>query len=98
MKIYISGKITGVENEAPLLFEKAQVFLENLGHEIINPLKIKHVHDLSWSSFMKADLKEMLDCDAIYMLKGWQDSKGACIERRLADELGMQIMYENIRV
>lgn len=94
-KIYISSKISGIEDKAQQLFEDAEAYLrEYLGFEVVNPMKIEHKHDKSWTNYMKADIREMMDCDAIYMLKNWTDSKGAEIERRIALDLGMKIIYE----
>lgn len=52
-------------------------------------------HDGQHSSccYMKADLIEMLKCDGLIMLKGWQNSIGAEIERRLARDTGIPIYY-----
>jgi hypothetical protein len=34
-------------------------------------------------------------CDAIYMLKGWEDSEGSRAEWKLASDLGKEIIYED---
>jgi hypothetical protein len=94
MKIYISGKITGIEDKAPGIFEAAQKRLGSLGHEVVNPITINHEHDKSWGSYMKADVKALCDCDAIYMLSNWKDSRGATIERKIAMLLGLSVIYE----
>lgn len=52
-KIYISGKITGIENEAAALFEKAEKELKEKGFETVNPVTLNHKHDKSWHSYMK---------------------------------------------
>jgi hypothetical protein len=70
-RIYISGKITGIENDAELLFTRAENQLRSFGFDVINPMKIQHGHDKSWSSYMKADIMEMLRCDSVYMLSNW---------------------------
>ena len=69
MKIYICGQITGVENYAEA-FEQAEKTLITEGYEVVNPCKLPHNHDLSWESYMKEDIKAMLDCDAILLLPG----------------------------
>ena len=33
-------------------------------------------------------------CDAIYMLNGWERSKGAKLEKQFAETLGMRIFYQ----
>ena len=43
---------------------------------------------------MRQDLKAMLDCDGIYMLDNWKDSKGAKIEHDLCVYLGITVMFE----
>jgi hypothetical protein len=92
-KVYISGKITGIETEAETLFQKAEDQLVKLGFEPVNPMKLNHQHDLSWHSYMKEDIKALCDCDAICMLKNWKDSKGAIIEHMLAIQLGIEPIY-----
>lgn len=93
MKIYISGQITGLENFAQI-FKQAETDLLLEGHEIINPVELNHDHDKSWESYMKEDIKAMCDCDAIYLLKNWIYSRGAKIEKQIAEYLGMQIIYQ----
>ena len=93
-KIYISGKITGIEKKAPLIFAEAELDLIDRGFNVVNPIKIKHNHNGSWANYMKNDIKALMDCDAIYMLSNWTGSKGAEIERRLALDLGMKIIYQ----
>ena len=94
-KIYISGKITGLPyEEAFKMFDNAESKLQTQLYEVVNPMKIIHEHDLSWESYMKEDLKAMLDCDAIYLLKNYKDSKGAMIEYKLALDLKLRIVHE----
>lgn len=93
-KIYISGKITGLDNYAEL-FKNAQNLLIEQGYEVINPVELDHTgHDQSWESFMKVDLKALINCDSIFMLKNWNKSKGAIVEYHLARDLNMNIYYQ----
>jgi len=101
-KIYLSGKITGKTYEEALAdFSRAEskVNSANLVSpdtivETVNPMSIEHNHDQSWQNFMRVDLKALLECDAIYMLKGWHESKGANIEYNLAKDLDLEIFFE----
>lgn len=43
---------------------------------------------------IKRDLKALQTCDAIYLLDGWEDSKGAKAEKSVAEWLGLEIMYQ----
>jgi hypothetical protein len=42
---------------------------------------------------MREDIRELTKCQMIYMLKGWENSRGARIEFRLAQELDMTTLY-----
>jgi len=95
-KIYISGKITGLEKEeAEEAFEKAEYGLRNKGWDVVNPMKIERAHDLSWESYMKNDIKALLDCDAVFMLKGWEDSRGARVENDIVRALKIMWFTQN---
>lgn len=95
MKIYISGRISGMRLiTAEIIFEFYELFLKDLGYNVVNPIKINHNHDLKWRSYMKKDIKYMMDCDAVFLLKNWKYSKGARIERRLAKNLNYTILEE----
>ena len=93
--IYISGRITGIEKEANILFDKAEKELSDKGFKVLNPMKINHNHDKTWESYMKACIKSLCDCSHIYMLPNWQESKGAKIEYNLASSLGIIAMFED---
>jgi len=45
---------------------------------------------------VRRDVDAILSCDAIYMLDGWQDSKGATAEKALAEWRGIHVMYESV--
>ena len=92
-KIYISGKITGIEKEALIKFDDVQVYLST-EFITINPMRLKHAHDKTWESYMRECLKALLLCECIYMIEGWENSKGAMIEFNLACDLGMKVIYE----
>lgn len=97
-KVYISGKITGIEKEAPALFEKAEQEVRAMGFEPVNPMKLNHEHDLKWSSYMRVDLRELSYCDAVYMMSNYQDSKGAKGELDTAILLQLDVMFQHRNV
>jgi hypothetical protein len=94
-KIYISGKITGIEKEAQDIFSKAEKALKEKGFDVVNPLTLNHNHSKTWHAYMKEDIKALCDCDSIFMLENWVDSKGAIIEHTIAMYLGMKVQYES---
>lgn len=94
MKVYISGPITGLPyEEVEKAFSKAEASLKEQGHEVVNPLNNGLPRESTWSEHMRADLKLLLDCDAIYMLNRWEYSKGASLEYDLAIDLGFKLIH-----
>jgi hypothetical protein len=95
MKIYISGKISGTNlTETRKRFAAVAKAMKRIGVEPVNPLENGLSEHDSWEAHMLKDIADLLQCKAIYMLQGWQDSKGARIEYYIATKIGMPIMYE----
>ena len=92
-KTYISGPISGMPDVNVKAFQEVADRLLVQGIECVNPHCLRHDHDKSWSSYMRVDIKAMMDCDVIIMLPGWEKSKGAVIEHGLALDLGMTVTY-----
>lgn len=95
MRVYISGQITGLPfEEVERNFNEAEQRLEAEGFTAVNPLNNGLTVDHKWIEHMKADIKMLLECDAIYLLKSWRQSKGATIERDLAVSLGYKVIEQ----
>jgi hypothetical protein len=96
-KCYISGPITGIEPKVYIrAFYRASRMVEALGYEAVNPCELNHAdHDQTWASFMRIDIKAMMDCEAILLLRGWHRSTGANTEYYLAQVLGMKALQQD---
>lgn len=95
MQIYISGKITGVaEHLYKARFSNAEHGLLLLKFKVVNPVTLPADHDKSWKAYMKEDLKALKQCEGIFMLNCWQDSKGAIIEHWFAKRYNKTIIYQ----
>lgn len=94
-KIYISGQISGLTpEEYAALFQAAEKRLKEQGNDVINPLNNGVAPGEPWREHMKADIRLLLECDAIYMLPNWELSTGATLERNIAQTLGLEVLYE----
>jgi hypothetical protein len=95
-KIYISGKITGLDiSEAEKLFKDAEKYAKyEMGYEPVNPMELCKQDDAwEWIDYMRVDIKALVDCDAILMLPNWEDSEGAKLELVIAKGLKLEIYY-----
>lgn len=95
MKVYISGKITGLPyEEAVRKFKRAEEQVRSFGYEPVNPICNGIDIEAQWKEHMKVDIGTLLDCEAIYLLQDWSESRGARIERNIAEEMGHFIMMQ----
>jgi hypothetical protein len=94
MRIYISGKISGIEEDAKVNFEIAENIIRAMGHEPVNPFKLRHKKDATWEDYMKKDIRELTKCEAIWMLPDWKKSRGAVVEYFLAQKLKLQVIHQ----
>lgn len=97
MRIYISGKVTGLPRQDALAkFERTKQELLKLGFEdseIWNPME--HVpSDATWNEAMDICLTALEGASAIVMQKDWGDSKGACKELDVSIEKGIFFYFE----
>ena len=76
MKVYIAGKITGNPDYINQ-FAEAEKELKASGHTVLNPVKDK---GFSYKEYIDMGLCELMKCDGIYLLDGWQESSGARLE------------------
>lgn len=93
-KIYISGKITGTTDYIQR-FESAEKALSKY-YTVINPAKVNAQlpKETVWEEYMKMSMCMLEMCNAIYMLKGWKDSKGAILEHEFAKSKNYKIFFE----
>lgn len=95
-KIYISGRISGLTiEESTAKFAEAEKMLNEKGWECVNPMTLVPFDPkLDWVDYMVKDIEAILrDCDRVYMLDSWGQSRGARVERAIAIEEGMKVYY-----
>lgn len=95
MKIFISGPVSGTTDYMER-FGNAQKYLESLGHSVVNPVLVTSnlPEDTTQKEYLSLDLTMLCMCDAIYMLKRYEESKGALAELATAKSIGCEIFYE----
>ena len=86
-RVYISGPMTGIPEYNAPAFQKAYFDLQDADYFPVLPAPF--VDGKQYTEYLRDDLKILLDCDGIYMLAGWQESKGAKIEHMVAMACGI---------
>ena len=94
MRVYISGKISGLDfEEVKAKFTEAEDFLNEIGIEAVNPLKNGLSVEDTWIKHLCRDIELLYECSHIYMMDGWQESTGACIEYDFAIRTGKTVLF-----
>ena len=92
MKVFISGAMTGIVNHNRLAFHMAQNYLEHYGHICMNPAVLDD--GFEYDDYLNICLAMLNACDAVYVLKNSEHSKGSQREIEFAKGLGLDIFYE----
>ncbi|MBE5852887.1 MAG: DUF4406 domain-containing protein [Lachnospiraceae bacterium] len=96
--IYISGPMSGVPAwEKVDSFMRAEMHLKEMFPDtrIINPIHLNGFgKNLTYEEYMEIDLMLIDNCDAIYMLKGWQQSLGCNREYGYATAKDMIVLEQ----
>lgn len=91
MKIYIAGPMTGLPDYNLPAFAAAAKLLTTCGYDAVNPGRRGVIPGYTWRDYMCDALRELLACEAIALLDGWEHSHGAQLEVHVAQALGMPV-------
>lgn len=97
MKIYISGPVTGTCDYRER-FAEAEGFLRERHPdcEVVNPVRVlaELPGSTSWEEYMRMSLAMLNMCEAVFLMKDWKESTGACIEYGVSLANGKIIVEE----
>lgn len=96
-RIYIAGPMTGLPDNNYPAFHEAAARLRHRAWHVENPAENPAPHvdaACNWAAYMRMGVSQLMTCHAIYLLPGWQKSKGACLEHLVAQQLGL-VIYEH---
>lgn len=96
---YISGKITPTLGETQAInmakFFAAEDLLVSQGHSVFNPARLEVDGGATWEWYLARDLKYIYEEQpTLFMLTGWEASKGARLEKAFADLLELPVEFQ----
>ncbi len=104
-RIYISGPMRGLPDMNRRAFWNAAHYLRGFGHDVVNPHEINGSWEIRMeerglkprgADYLERDIRELLHCDAIVLLPGWENSVGARCELAVAFTLNIEVMTFNM--
>jgi hypothetical protein len=102
VRVYVASKMSGEQHNGFDILDAAAGYLRALGHEAINPADLDRSVGLGpnaeitpavWQDAMRRDLYELMLCDALALCPNWEQSRGARLERHVAEQVGIPIYH-----
>lgn len=94
MKLYVIGKVTGIDADNKPKFESVRAHLiAALGCEV----EIPHdtiISGTGWAEAMRQSIARMATADGVAMLEDWTESPGAMLEFEIASAMAVRGLLE----
>lgn len=90
MTVYISGPMEGLPQKNVLAFFDAEDTLEGIGYRVLSPARLPQ--GMKRSAYMPICLQMVEQADIVAMLPGWENSKGARLEKAYAEYQGKRVV------
>lgn len=91
MKIYVAGPMTGLPDFNYPAFREAASRLRAIGHDVEDPSTNVNPTPDDYHGWLRAGLTQLIQCDAVALLDGWESSGGARLEVNVAATLGLRV-------
>lgn len=105
---YIAGPMAGLPDHNFPAFDRAAALLDAAGYDPVSPADINRWHGevlydfdaglvtgplYSWERCMRHDIAALATSDTVALLPGWQNSRGATVERQVASMLHIPAIH-----
>lgn len=88
VRVYLAGPMTGLQEMNYPAFHAEAARLRALGLRVENPAE--NPEQPSWRDYMRKAIAQLVTCEVIALLPGWENSRGAVMEQDIAQNLGMR--------
>lgn len=93
--VYVAGPMTGFPEMNYPAFDAAADQIRALGYDVLNPVDTEQDNDTgqpqSWDWYMRRALVMLVGATGVALLPDWHLSRGAQLEKHVAEQLGMDI-------
>lgn len=89
--MYIAGPMTGLPDFNHPAFRTAAAELRELGIDVEDPSTNENPTPGDYHGWLRAGLAQLIRCDAVALLDGWEVSGGARLEVNVAATLGLRV-------
>ena len=93
-RVYVAGPMSGLPEFNYPAFNAAAARLRAQGAHVENPAENPDPACRTWRGSMRMAIAQLVTCSRIHMLPGWEKSRGAMEEKRIAELLGITISFE----
>lgn len=91
--VCIVGPMSGKAEFNRPLFNKIEHSLQTMGYQVFNPARTMLPKGFdTWEAYMRISLRQVLNTSALFLVEGWEESRGAKLEMHLALHLGIPVM------
>ena len=92
-RIYVAGPMTGLPDFNYPAFNEAERALTERGHDVVNPARAwdGDTATAKWSDYMRRGITDICTAEAVALLPGWRESRGATLEHHVATTLGLVV-------
>lgn len=78
--VYLAGPMSGIEHyNIPAFIETAEA-IRGQGHIVFCPTELGTRDLRTWEAYVARDTEKLVACDAVAVLPGWEESRGALLE------------------
>lgn len=91
MLIYVAGPMTGLPDFNYPAFRAAAAQLRTFGFEVEDPSTNSNPTPDDYHGWLRAGLAQLIRCDGVALLEGWEASGGARLEVNVGATLGLRV-------
>lgn len=93
-KVMISQPMNGIsEDEIVKTYKNARVKLTRKGYEVVDQY-LRQCETINPIACLGLSIETMAECKAVYFCNGWENARGCQIEHAVAENYGLECIYE----